>query len=93
MPLNLPSKAQIFDALTPALVWGLTLACPACPAWVWTILIKALLSGDISLDNIKAFMVLHNLHTYPEYPVEKDGDFEKMPPAQGQPNSNINQRA
>jgi len=65
--------------MIPAVVYGLTLVCPAVPAVLWTAIINAIISGDITLDHINQFMKDHNIQTYPEYPTGKNDPFDKSP--------------
>jgi hypothetical protein len=59
-------KAKLIGILTPALAWGLNLACPLIPAFVWSALITAVVNGDVTLDHITEFLASHNIKTYHE---------------------------
>jgi hypothetical protein len=84
------SADPIVKALIPVAGMLLNIACPAVPAVVWTALITAVVSGDLTPDHIKSFMEANGIKTYAEYPA---GETSFLPLAQGTPNENINQRS
>jgi hypothetical protein len=58
--------------LTPAAVYALGLLCPAVPSFVWSMLIKAIIAGNITPQHILDFMASHGVKSYPQdgYPLD-----------------------
>jgi hypothetical protein len=42
----------------------LELACPAVPAFIWSLLLNAILGGDISITDLTDFMKMHGVKVY-----------------------------
>lgn len=63
-------RDRFLAVLVPLASYGLSLACPVIPAFIWASLINAVLDGDILLADIEKFMELHGVKTYQEYPDE-----------------------
>lgn len=70
--------------LVPIAAWGLNLACPVVPAAVWSALINAVISGDVTLEHIQQFMKDHNIKIY-----SAPSDYPNAP-QEPQSTSNIN---
>lgn len=64
---------KVVSALIPAAAFGLNIICPAIPAFVWSALINAVLSGNVELSHIQEFLKDHDIHTYAEYPTGRNG--------------------
>lgn len=73
---------KIVDAITPVLVYALGLVCPTIPNFIWTIIIKAVLNGDLTLDHFEAFLTAHALKTY-----TAPTDYPEPPPQVLTPNN------
>jgi hypothetical protein len=81
-------KAILLKAIVPLAAWGFSLLVPAIPFGVWSGLFTAIVSGDLTLDHIRAFLKAHNIRTY-----SAPSDFPSPPPgenlAPGTTNTNL----
>lgn len=82
-----PTVNKVLQAIA---VYVLGLICPGVPAWLWTAIVAALFSGDISPEHILAFAALHNITATPDYDIEKNGQKTAKVYAIGQDNGNFN---
>lgn len=83
-------KDKLLSTLTPALAWGLNLACPVVPQFVWEALITAILNGNVTLEHILSFMKEHDIQTFDEYPTGRNGQSDKPVISLASENTNIN---
>lgn len=54
----------VVKAMIPVLAMLLNIACPAVPAVVWTAILTAVMSGDLTPEHIGDFMRQHNIKAY-----------------------------
>jgi hypothetical protein len=57
---------KVIDLLTPAAVYALGILCPEVPSFVWTMLIKAIVAGNITPAHIIDFLASHGVKSYPQ---------------------------
>ena len=81
-------RDQILKVLIPLASWGLNLAVPVIPAFVWSGLLTAIINGDITLEHISVFLAAHGVKTFPEY-VETEGQRQAAELPSGKTNTNM----
>lgn len=84
-----PTVSKVLQAVC---VYALGLLCPGVPQWLWTAIVAAIFSGDITPAHIMEFAAAHNIKATPDYDIEKNGQKTDKVYAQGQINANFNQK-